>query len=159
MPIFAFSPKTVYQYTLNRTISTFCSFICPEILTVFRFFNFWPSGTCAIDQLMMYLHIISLCGGAITCSNQNSGVGCVDSVQFFYFILKAVVVQLLPEEKFQEWKCWTKCSTHWNFWSILPTCDLKRLYNFTFLPVVFAYLYTQTHLKSSFLKDLSFAYT
>ena len=158
MLIFVFSPKTVYQYTLNHTTSTFRSPICPEILIVFRFLNFWPSGTCAIDHLM-YLHIISLCGGAITCSNQNSGVGHVDSFQFFYFILKAVVVQSLPQEEFQEWKCWTKCSTHWNFWSILPTCDLKRLYNFTFLPVVFAYLYTQTHLKSSFLKHLSFAYT
>ena len=56
---------------------------------------------CAIHHLT-YLHIISLYGGAITCSNQNSGVGHVDSFQFFYCILKAVVVQLLPEEKCQE---------------------------------------------------------
>ena len=56
---------------------------------------------CAIHHLT-YLHIISLYGGAITCSNQNSGVGRVDSFEFFYFILKAVVAQLLPEEKCQE---------------------------------------------------------
>ena len=55
---------------------------------------------------------MSLFGGAITCSNQNSGVGRVDSFQFFYFILEAVVVQLLPQNKFQEGKRWTKCSTH-----------------------------------------------
>ena len=55
---------------------------------------------CAIHHLK-YLHIILLFGGTITCSNQNSGVGRVDSFQFFYFILKAVVVQLLPWTKFK----------------------------------------------------------
>ena len=119
------------------------------------FQNFWPSETCAIHRLK-YLHIISLFGGAITCSNQNSGVGHVDSFQFFCFIIKAVVVQLLPHDKFLEWKCQTKCSTHWKFWSILPTCHLGRFYNFTFLSTVFAYFDSQMHSKSSFFKKCKF---
>ena len=92
----------------------------------------------------------------MTCSNQNSGVGRIDSFQFFYFIIKAVVVQLLPQDKFQEWKCQTKCSTHWNFRSILPTCHIERFYNFKFLSTVFAYLYSKMHFKSSFLKKSKF---
>ena len=118
------------------------------------FQNFWPSDTCAIHHLK-YLHIISLYGGAITWSNQNSGVGCGDSLQFFCFITKAVVVQLLPHDKFLEWKCQTKCSTHWNFWYILPTCHPERFYNFI-LSTVFAYFYSQMHSKSSFFKKCKF---
>ena len=150
MPLFAFFLR-LYRCTLNSTISTFRCFTCPALFLFSGFSNFWVSGMCAIHHLK-YLHIISLFGGAITCSNQNSGVGRIDSFQFFYFILEAVVVQLLPQDKFQEWKCWTKCSTHWNFWSILPTCHLERFYDFTFLSTVFAYLYSQMCFKSNLKK-------
>ena len=40
MPIFAFSPKTVYQCTFKSTISTFHGFICPATLVVFRLLEF-----------------------------------------------------------------------------------------------------------------------
>ena len=154
MPLFAFFLR-LYWCTLNSTISTFRCFTCPALFLFSGFSNFWVSGMCAIHHLK-YLHIISLFGGAMTCSNQNSGVGRIDSFQFFYFIIKAVVVQLLPEDKFQEWKCQTECSTHWNFRSILPTCHIERFYNFKFLSTVFAYLYSKMHFKSSFFKKSKF---
>ena len=40
MTIFAFSPKTVNQYTLNGTMSTFRCFTCPATLVVFRLLEF-----------------------------------------------------------------------------------------------------------------------
>ena len=153
-----FSKDSVPVHTQSHYINI-SQFHMPRNSYCFQVFEFLTIWDLCNRSFNVFAYNFTLWRSHQNCSNQNSGVGHVDSFQFFYFILKEVVVQLLLQEEFQEWKCWTKCSTHWNFWSILPTCDLKRLYNFTFLPVVFAYLYTQTHLKSSFLKHLSFAYT
>ena len=136
MPIFAFSPKTVPVHA-HRHYINISLFHMPSTL-VFRLLEFLSIWDVCNPSFKVFAYNVT--GGAITCSNQNSGVGRIDSFQFFYFILEAVVVQLLPRDKFQEWKCWTKCSTHWNFWSILPTCHLERFYDFTFLSAVFAYL-------------------
>ena len=154
MPIFAFFPKTVPVHS-QRDCINISLFHMPSTLVVFRLLEFLSIWDVCNPSFKVFAYNVTV-WRSHHLFNQNSGLGHVDSFQFFYFIIKAVVVQLLSQDKFQEWKCWTKCSTHWNFRSILPTCHLERFCNFTFLSTVFAYLYSWMHSKSSFLKKSKF---
>ena len=99
MPIFAFFPKTVLMYT-QQDCTNISLFHMPSTLVVFRLLEFLSIWDVCNPSFKVFAYNVT--GGAITCSNQNSGVGRIDSFQFFSFIIKAVVVQLLPQDKFQE---------------------------------------------------------
>ena len=154
MPIFAFSPKTVHRHYINISW-----FHMPSTLVVFRLLDFLSVWDVCNPSFKVFAYNFTV-WRSHHLFKSKFWLERVDSFQFFYFILEAVVVQLLPQDKFEEWNCWTKCSTHWNFWSILPTCHLERFYNFTFLSTVFAYLHPQVCFKSNLKKKQPcFVYT
>ena len=158
MPIFAFSPKTVPVHA-HRHYINISLFHMPSTL-VFRLLEFLSVWDVCNPSFKVFAYNFTV-WRSHHLFKSKFWLGRVDSFQFFYFILEAVVVQLLPQNKFQEGKRWTKCSTHWNFWSILPTCHLERFYNFTFLSTVFAYLHSQVCFKSNLKKKQQpcFVYT
>ena len=148
MPIFAFSPKTVYRCTLNSAISTFRGFTCPATLGVFRLLGFLIVWEACNPSFKAFA-----CNFTVWRSHHlfKSKFWCrACSFQFFLFYTQSSGCPITSLDKIQEWKFWTKCSTHWKFWSILPTCHLERFYDFIFLSTVFAYLYSQTCFKSIF---------
>ena len=149
MPIFAFFPKTVPVHT-QRDCINISLFHMPSTL-VFRLLEFLSVWDVCNPSFKVFAYNFTVWRSHHLFKSKFWCRAC-RLFPIFLFYTRSSGCELLSQNKFQEWKCWTKCSTHWNFWSILPTCHLERFYNFTFLSTVFAYLHPQVCFKSNLKK-------
>ena len=153
MPIFPCPPKTVYQCTLNSIKLTFRGFTCPANF-VFRLLEFLTVWEVCNPSFKVFTYNFTVWRSHHLFKSKFWCRAC-KRVSNFLFYTQSSGCPITSLDKIQEWKFWTKCSTHWKFWSILPTCHLERFYNFTFISTVFAYLYSQMRFKSN-LKKICF---